>query len=476
MQPVVAQPKPAAKDSGKIDIRNYQFEGQTKPVDLKVPPPPVAANPDTVAKDTAIAEQRDEFLLPIVRNYKIQYSTEYVISQLDNSFLNAGYQRFQGGGAPIYLNPGFTGLFKIGMTDMLEDHKLVGGVRLSGDLNNNEYVLFYEDRTKRWDKSIMLHRQAFLNVQGFSTLSKIHTHEGRYGLKYPFNEVASVRGYFGFRNDRRVFLATDAVTLERKNRFNNSANIKLEFVFDNTNKRGVNLYNGMRFKVFAETFQGLDSVVQAKVKDNKWFKNDLYIVGFDFRHYQKVHREIVWCNRISAATSFGREKLIYYMGGVDNWLMPKFDQSVQISDQENYTYQTLVTPMRGFWQNIRNGNSFAMINSELRVPLFRYLFNRPLRSDFINTFQVIGFTDVGTAWTGKSPYDPENSLNLTIISASGNPITVILNNHREPIIGSYGIGLRARIWGYFVRLDWAWGIENNIVQPRVTYLSFSYDF
>jgi hypothetical protein len=232
----------------------------------------------------------------------------------------------------------------------------------------------------------------------------------------------------------------------------------------------------MRFKVFAETFQGLDSVVQAKVKDNKWFKNDLYIVGFDFRHYQKVHREIVWCNRISAATSFGREKLIYYMGGVDNWLMPKFDQSVQISDQENYTYQTLVTPMRGFWQNIRNGNSFAMINSELRVPLFRYLFNRPLRSDFINTFQVIGFTDVGTAWTGKSPYDPENSLNLTIISASGNPITVILNNHREPIIGSYGIGLRARIWGYFVRLDWAWGIENNIVQPRVTYLSFSYDF
>jgi len=476
MQPFVTQPKPAAKDSGKIDIRNYQFEGQTKPVDLKVPPPPVAANPDTVAKDTAIAEQRDEFLLPIVRNYKIQYRTEYVISQLDNSFLNAGYQRFQGGGAPIYLNPGFTGLFKIGMTDMLEDHKLIGGVRLSGDLNNNEYVLFYEDRTKRWDKSIMLHRQAFLNVQGFSTLSKIHTHEGRYGIKYPFNEVASVRGYFGFRNDRRVFLATDAVTLERKNRYNNSANIKLEFVFDNTNKRGINLYNGMRFKVFAETFQGLDSVVQAKVKDNKWFKNDLYIVGFDFRHYQKVHREIVWCNRISAATSFGREKLIYYMGGVDNWLMPKFDQSVQISDQENYTYQTLVTPMRGFWQNIRNGNSFAMINSELRVPLFRYLFNRPLRSDFINTFQVIGFTDVGTAWTGKSPYDPENSLNSTIISATGNPITVILNNHREPIIGSYGIGLRARIWGYFVRLDWAWGIENNVVQPRVTYLSFSYDF
>lgn len=473
----VEDPKNPTKDTSKINIRNYQFEG-TNPVvvDIKVPPPPTKKE-DTLANDTnLVTAPRDEFLLPIVRNYKIQFSTEYVVSQLDNSFLNAGYQRFSGGGAPIYLNPGFTGLFKIGMTDMLEDHKLVAGVRLSGDLNNNEYVFQYDDRTKRWDKSLMLHRQAFLNVNGFSTLSKIHTHEARYGLKFPFNEVMSVRGFFGFRNDRRVFLATDLAALQRKNGFNNSANIKVEFVYDNTIKRGLNLYNGMRFKIFAETFQGLDSVVQAKVETNKWFKNDLYIVGFDFRHYQKVHREIVWCNRVSAATSFGREKLIYYMGGVDNWLMPRFDQSVQIADDQNYTYQTLVTPMRGFWQNIRNGNSFAMVNSELRVPLFRYLFNRPLRSDFINNFQVIGFGDLGTAWTGRNPYDESNSLNTTVVSAQGNPITVILRNHREPIIGSYGIGLRTRIWGYFIRLDWAWGIENNVVLPRVTYISFSYDF
>lgn len=474
---VVTQPKPVTPDSGKIDIRNYEFEGNpAKRVD-QIPPPPVVKNPDTTANDTslAMAPAKDEFLLPIVRNYKIQFSTEYVISQLDNSYLNAGYQRFTGGGAPIYLNPGFTGMFKIGMTDMLEDHKLVGGVRLSGDINNNEYVIYYEDRTKRWDKSLMLHRQS-LPALNPNNPSRIHTHEGRYGLKYPFNEVLSVRGYFGYRNDERTFLATDLTSLNKKNQYNNSANVKFELVFDNTIKRGLNLYNGMRFKVFFETFQGLDSIFQAQKPENKWFKNDLYIVGFDFRHYQKVHREIIWANRVSFATSFGHEKLVYYMGAVDNWLMPKFNPSVQVSATENYTYQTLATPMRGFWQNIRNGNSFAMINSELRVPLFRYLFNRPLRSDFINNFQVIGFGDIGTAWTGKSPYDPSNSLNTQIISAPGNPITVILNSHREPIVGGYGIGLRTRLWGYFIRLDWAWGVEDGIVHPRVTYLSFSYDF
>jgi Tol biopolymer transport system component len=480
MQTVKVPPPPPQKpDSNKIDINNYQFDGtQPRTQPTNVPGPPVVKNPTDTVPDTNIANTppRDQFLLPIQRNYKIQYSTEYVVSQLDNSFLNAGYQRFTGGSAPVYLNPGFTGLIKIGMTDLLEDHKLVGGVRLSGDLKNNEYVLYYENRTRRWDKSLMLHRQAFLNVSGYNTLSKIHTHEIRYGLKYPFNEVLSLRGSIGYRNDRRVFLATDYLNLLSKNQFNNAANFKIELVFDNTIPRGLNLWNGIRLKVFAETFQGLDSIFKAEIDSNRWFKNDLYAVGFDVRFYKKVHREIIWATRISAATSFGHEKLVYYMGGVDNWLTPKFNNSVPVATNQNYTYQTLVTPMRGFWQNIRNGNSFAMINSELRIPLFRYLFNRPLRSDFINNFQVVGFGDIGTAWTGPDPYSPENSLNTTIIGTAGNPIMVVLKNHTDPIVGGYGFGVRSRLWGYFIRLDWAWGYNSGKFLPRQTYISFSLDF
>jgi hypothetical protein len=164
------------------------------------------------------------------------------------------------------------------------------------------------------------------------------------------------------------------------------------------------------------------------------------------------------------------------MGGVDNWLIPRFDQSVNIATDKGYAYQTIVTPMRGFYQNIRNGNSYAIINSELRVPIFRYLFNRPLRSDFINNFQVVGFGDIGTAWTGTNPYDPDNSLNTTVVSSTGNPITVVLTTHKEPIVGGYGFGLRSRIWGYFIRVDWAWGVEDRVILPRTTYLSFSLDF
>jgi Tol biopolymer transport system component len=465
----------AKSDSTKVDINNYQFDG-TGNQHKNSPPPVVVYHPDTVMHDTIVKAPVDEFILPIARNYKVQFKTDYIVSQLDNSFLNAGYQRFTGGGSPIYLNPGFTGLLKIGMIDLLEDHKIVGGVRLSSDLKSNEYVLSYEDRTRRWDKTIMLHRQAFLNVTSTGVRTKVYTHEARYGLKYPFNEVLSARGTLGYRNDQQIILATDYPGLLAKNSYTNAINGKLELVFDNSIKMGLNLWKGIRFKVYAETFQGMDSLVNAKIASNHRMKNDLYDVGFDFRYSLRIHREIVWCNRVAAGTSFGHEKLVYYMGGVDNWLTPKFDQSVRVADDQNYTYQTLVEPMRGFWQNARNGNSFAVVNSELRVPVIRYLFNRPLRSDFFNNFQLIGFGDLGTAWTGKSPYDPENSLNTTIVSAAGNPIMVILKNHSDPIIGGYGFGARTRLWGYFVRVDWSWGVENKKVLPRQTYISFSLDF
>ncbi|MCA6364338.1 MAG: PD40 domain-containing protein [Bacteroidetes bacterium] len=471
MQMLEPAPTPRS-DSSFIDINNYTFGNKPVPKTVKDSVPQTA----TPATDSVPKSTPDPFLLPIVRNYYVQYSIEYLTAQLDNSFLNIGYQRFTGGNSPVYLNPGFTGLFKIGLTDLLEDRKLTGGVRLSASLQNNEYLLMYEDRTRRLDKTWILHRQAFQRVNGTGGSSKILTQEARYGVKWPISEVASVRGLAGYRNDRRVVQSVDNSSLNARNTYFNAANLKVEFVYDNTIKRGLNLYNGMRFKVFAETFQGLDSLWGANKKSNRWFKNDLYAVGVDFRYYLRIHREFILATRISGATSFGREKLVYYMGGVDNWLFPKFDQSVRVSPDENYAYQTLATPMRGFQQNIRNGHSFALINAELRMPIFRYLLNRPLRSDFINNFQIIGFGDLGTAWTGKSPYDPSNSLNTTYIGAPGNPIVVVLQNHKEPLVGGFGWGLRSRIWGYFVRFDVAWGVEDRLILPRQMYLSFSLDF
>jgi hypothetical protein len=200
----------------------------------------------------------------------------------------------------------------------------------------------------------------------------------------------------------------------------------------------------------------------------------LFVVGFDYRNYQKIDKSFIWANRFAASTSFGKNKLIYYMGGVDNWLGAKFSNDADIATDQNYTYQTLATNMRGFMQNVRNGNSFAVFNSELRFPVFRYFSKKPMRSDFLYNMQLIGFGDIGTAWTGSSPWDKNSALYTKTLYS--NPFVLKLDKQVEPIVGGFGFGLRTRLMGYFIRADYAWGVENAIVQKGIFYFSLSLDF
>jgi hypothetical protein len=162
------------------------------------------------------------------------------------------------------------------------------------------------------------------------------------------------------------------------------------------------------------------------------------------------------------------------MGGVDNWLNPKFSSEYGIDYTQNYAFQTLATNMRGFKQNVRSGNTFALLSSELRFPVFKYFFNKPLRSEFLNNFQVVGFGDVGSAWQGLNPLTEANTYYTKVINNGASQITVQVQ--KNPLIGGYGFGLRSTLFGYFLRADWAWGVEDWVIQPRVFYLSLSLDF
>lgn len=131
--------------------------------------------------------------------------------------------------------------------------------------------------------------------------------------------------------------------------------------------------------------------------------------------------------------------------------------------------------MRGFQQNIRNGNSFVTWNTEIRWPVFQYFVNKPLKSEFLKQFQLVGFGDLGTAWTGMNPYSKDNNLNIERLGSS--PLVVTLRSQKEPFVGGVGYGLRTKLWGYFVRADWAWGIEEGRMNDKSRfYISLNLDF
>jgi len=164
------------------------------------------------------------------------------------------------------------------------------------------------------------------------------------------------------------------------------------------------------------------------------------------------------------------------MGGVDTWLFPKFNDSVSVATDQNYAYQTLATNMRGFIQNIRNGSNFAVFNSELRFPMIRFFTRRPPKSEFLNSLQLVGFFDVGTAWNGLSPYYKDNPFFTQVYQSPFSPIKITVYTQKEPIVAGYGLGMRAKVLGYFLRADYAWGIEDGVVRKPVFYLSLSLDF
>ncbi len=434
-------------DSNQIDINNYAFNKQ-------------AVIYLGMAKDS-LNDSLKGFILPKQRNYDVEYSINQLVTQVDFSFLNTAYQQFTGGGYPVYLNPGFNALIMIGINDLLEDYRMIGGVRLSPTFDDNEYMFSFENLKNRIDKQWVFHRQSQKYYSDWFVLKQIST-SLHYILKYPFSEILALKTTATYRHDQMNFLSVDITNLQIPEFYNDWLGLKAELIYDNTRNKGLNIFYGSRWKIFGEYSQTIQK------------NNNLVVFGFDYRNYQKISKTFIWANRIAASTSLGNNKLIYYMGGVDNWLFPTFDTVTPIDYTQSYAYQTLATNMRGFQQNIRNGNTFAVINSELRFPVFKFFVKRPMRSEFLNNFQIVAFGDIGSAWNGWNPYSDENALYTWNIQQG--PFNITVRNQVEPIVGGFGFGLRTKLLGYFIRGDYAWGVENLKTNKGIFYLSLSLDF
>jgi WD40 repeat protein len=404
--------------------------------------------------------------LPLVRIYQPSFYNNYNVTQVDFSFLNYSYQIYNSG-AP-YFNPGINAMTRFGIVDLFENYRITGGVRLSGNFDSNEYLLSIENLKGKFDKQLIFYRQAYFSSND-TTIIKSHTHNLFLSFSHPFTPALSLKGTIAYRYDREVYLSTDVAPLIRESISRHWGSLKGEIIYDNTRKRSINIYYGTRFKIFGEYYKELTAR-----------KSDMIVLGVDFRKYIKIHRELIWANRFAASTSYGPTKLLYYLGGVDNWMgyfftkYTMFDNSIPVNSNVNYGFQALATNLRGFSQNVRNGNSFALINSEVRWPFIRYFAGHPLKSNFLNSLQVVGFGDIGSAWTGKTPWSGKNAYNDEVIS--NGTITVTIDSNRDPIVAGFGAGARAQLLGYFIRADWAWGIENNYLLPKMFYLSFSLDF
>jgi len=419
--------------------------------------------------------------------YRLRFRTDYVSTTMDNNQLFEGLQLYEGPQSRLQQPPPGV-LLRANFKDLLENYVVEAGFRLPTTFNGAEYYLWMDDKKKRMDKRYVLYRRTLVTSRLRGPTSspslppdfqeRTNTLMGQYELRYPLDVFTSLRATFALREDKVRALSSDPVTIATPDRAEQRASIRLAAVFDNSVDVDLNLKTGTRAKIYTDVVKGFafNTEPDWSLKLNNGF---MTVVGFDARHYQMLDRRSQLAVRVAGATSFGSERMLYILGGVDNWVFPKFNENITLPADDGFAYQAPAVNLRGFKQNIRNGNTFALMNAELRIPVFKYFFKKPVIGNFWRNFQIVGFFDAGTAWQGKSPYSFDNPINTKfLIRPTQGPVisTMKVNYFRDPIVVGYGAGVRSVIFGLYLRADYAWGIESRQIQKPLLHIALGTDF
>lgn len=490
-------PKPAA-DSGKIDIDNYFFQSEFE----DDPAPVVEQKPEPKPQQPAVRPQDPlaPYLKPIVNDrpfnrspidfkrsriipYRTQFHSEFLSTQLDNRMLFGGLVPTVDNN-PNNTFPPLGVLTMLNVEDLFEDYSLRLGVRIPVTFDGVEYFAIFDNDRHRLDRRYNLYRAQFSKIQdiplssgqSFPVSYKLISNVAQAQFRYPLDIYQSFRATITGRTDSRVYEARNPLALELSNYTEQRIGLKLEYVFDNTLDIDLNIKNGTRIKATAEVLNRF----AIGVLDSVYFEPStgfLGLAGIDARHYQPLDRHSILAVRLAAFSTFGTNKTLFFLGGTNNWmLLPEYNQDIPIPTSDAFVYQTIAANLRGFRSNIRNGSNYALLNAELRVPITKYLTAHTVENNFIRNLQLVGFFDAGTAWEGFSPFRDDNPLNTVVIQDDNAPVRVTVNYFRNPIVMGYGFGARSTLLGYYVRADYAWGIETGIVNDPMLYISIGTDF
>ena len=309
-----------------------------------------------------------------------------------------------------------------------------------------------------------------LGFEGLPYMGKEFTNLYSARLRYPISRTKSIRATLGPRFDKLVVTSRDRISLEWPDGKTTFGQMGLEYVYDNTLNPATNIWQGLRYKIYIDWFSQLS-------KESHGEGKSLFNAGFDARNYYPIYRNVIWAVRAGGDFSWGPQKVVYYLGGVDNWFSPKFNNGNAPDPNQPYRYQSLAVNMRGFNQNVANGNNAVVINSEVRVPVFSTLLNRPINNAMLRNLQIVQFIDLGTAWAGDILNIERPQVVYTDQNDPNNPYSVKFRaGGIGPFAGGYGFGARTTLLGYFMRFDAAWEMNGLFRGKPILYFAMGLDF
>ncbi len=417
--------------------------------------PPLAQE---IAETTSVQEQASE-----ASDARLRFTVDHFQSQFDNSILGSYY--FTNLLPPDIMQfELFSPYLKASISDRMKDYSLDGGIRVNTALNRSDILFRFSDMHRRLDKEFSVVRRARpYDVADQALFRRSQSTTVKLKFQYPLNEREKVSVALIGRQERILIKSSGSSTLFTPDISEFYSGLRFTYVFDNTDARGLNHLRGLRMKLYNENWL---------MGGNK----NMWIFGGDVRYYLPLHRQISLCTRLTGASSSGSARSVYYLGAMENWIKSnrQYESGLALLNAEPYVFQSIVGNMRGFSRNIRSGNNYLLMNAELRIPLFAYLYQKPIRADFWRNFMFTGFIDAGTAWVGSSPWSRDNPFNTRIIDGGAYRITV--TSRRNPLVMGAGFGMRSRVLGYYLKYDYGWGLVENRWNKGMSYFTWGLDF
>src|SRR5690606_16241662 len=361
-----------------------------------------------------------------VRRYRLRFSPDLV-------YAAGGYDTVFG------VQSVTTMLF----SDVLGNHRLGLATNLVLDLRNSDYVLSYQYLGRRTDYAVEgfhLARELVSNAAG--TVYRYRNYGAVAGASYPLDKFRRVDASLSLLG---VSLS-DLSDLGAQPRVRQFVYPRVAFTSDHTVPGYLSPQHGRRWAVSAAGSPGPDVNFVTLLADARQY------VGLGYGYTVAL--------RASGGASFGPDPQRFYAAGVQNWVNASY-QSLPIEDPDDFVFATPVLPLRGYAFNEAVGDHFALVNAELRAPLFAALLPGPIPLVPLYDLQAVGFVDAGVI--------AEGGLDAWRLNEEGKRVF-------DDLFAGAGVGLRTVLLGYPVRVDWAWPYDGREFGEARFYLSVGLDF
>ncbi|NOT37261.1 MAG: hypothetical protein HOP11_07765 [Saprospiraceae bacterium] len=409
--------------------------------------------------------------------YRNRFSMDDWSTTLNNDLLFGGLNTFTGNN-PIYDVPHTGILFKTKVIENFNNYTIDFGVRIPTDFRGSEAFAVFHNNKFRWDHSFGIYRKSIRKIIPVRLSSEFQqvdkTFLLNHQMRYALDHYRSIRLNSTIRNDYIFLKATERSLLDTNGTHFQSIGSRVEYVFDDALNLSVNLRQGTQSKFFFEFSKRFIGNFSNGI-NIKQLPGFLFIAGMDIRHHIPIMKLSTFSNRFYLNSSFGTQRLLNHLGGTENWMLfRKFNYESPPDLASNYSYSQQVTEVRGHPISSRKGSSAMVISSEIRIPFFQYILSQNWKNSFIRNMQFIPFLDIGLSWQGALP--DFNKIEKYSFYAENPAVKVNIIYNRNPFIAGTGIGLRTSLFGYFIRFDYGWPIQELKLRTPISHISIGFDF